>query len=1643
VACNQQAVVLSIPIVDTGLALTYSSQWAAARTDRAGWNANSLGLAGWSLNVLERYDPTNGVLIGGDGTWRFATAVPAGSGQTAVPTFDGATAYVFDAAGRHVQTVDAHLGTTMLAFGYDAAGRLLKVDGTVAGQAAHLTVQRAADGTPRALIGTDGASTLLSLDVNGNLVGIQSSAGATTSIAWAPGGLPTAETDPLGGVTRYIYDSAGLLVGSTDPDGIAQQLSETAGPSTIEVKVTSTQGRTSTYRSEALSAGLRRTYVGPDGATTTETTAPDGSLKLVLPDGTSRSVGAVPSALWGMAAPIQTPDVETRPDGVVSRTDVKQELAAVDGVPYRLTGSVTTTVNGEAWVESFDPTARTTNSVDPVGRRSIETFDQAGRLVAESIPGSAPATFTYDPVGRLASRTLGTGALAQTTSYAYNAASGTVTFTRPDGTSETTVFDAAGRPTITTEPDGSSVIAVYDAAGRTSQVQPAGGLSFTLGNSPAGRPTAFLPPAVTTDASVEIAHYDSDGNLAAISGLGTRTISAAYDAAGRVIGWTFDQGTTTVAYDPTSGLVTRAADPGGVITTYGYAGSLPDKLTWSGGVGGSVALTLDANGRAAAEAVDGSGPMRLAYDASGELTSIDQLTMSRDPASGLITQTTLGSVDTAETYDASGRLARATTKASGKVVLDLQYRRDFFGRVTMVREIGANGSTTTTAYSYDDADRLTQVELDGKLVETDRYDSAGNRTTVTAPSGSIKATYDARDRLLTWGATTYSWSASGTLTERAGGGAAATFTFDDFGQLRQATSTGDGATVTYAVDAQGRRVGRSVNGQLVAGYLYNPAGEIVAETDGSGAVVARFGYDDLGHLALVERGSAAYRVVTDQVGSPRLVIDPTSGAVVDAITYNSWGRIKAESAPGTLPFGFGGGLLDPTTGLVHLGARDYDPLTGRWTGPDPLRFGAGDPNLYRYASGDPINQSDPTGTGTCTYLVALGGVLSLSLGGYGPLLYGATAPVCPPPPDQPPSTPPTNPRPNGDNCIALLCLPPGTSPLHTGCVAFFAWCDSGPGGTFNCVGILCTGPNGQNCFFGGCSYGDTHIYTADGVHYDFQAAGEFIALTSPDRAIEVQVRQEPWFGSTQVTFATAVAARVDGDRVGVYAKEPTFLRVNGVAVDPLDFAERLPNGGSVERHGGLVTIGWPDGSRLTIQRVANSLNYSFRPGNGVGPTLRGLLGSGDGNPANDLIGRDGVVLDRADPAFATKLYGQFGKSWRILPGESLFDYLPGESTATFTRLDIPSSAVTSSSLAASVRTNAEAVCRAVGVQSEPLLDDCVVDVGVTGDSAFAAGEAEIAATGSPPNASSGTGNVHELTLGQAISGTIATPAQHDDYTLSAAAGQIVYLQAQGTCVAGLQWALLRPDGSPEGFELSCRDLGRVVLATPGIWTVRVSGTETGTGSYTFTASAVPAPIVGQLVLGQPVGGSIGQIGAWYDYTLNVTAGQIVYLQAQGTCVSGLQWALLRPDGSPEGFELSCHDLGRVVFSTSGIWTVRVYSEGTAMGAFAFTAQAVAPPVTAIIVMGQTVSGRIGQIGAWYDYAFSASPGEIVNLHGSGVCMAGLSWALIRPDGTLQDFGLTCRNLGREVLASPGIWTVRVYSDGVTTGAYSFTVSAGK
>ena len=156
--------------------------------------------------------------------------------------------------------------------------------------------------------------------------------------------------------------------------------------------------------------------------------------------------------------------------------------------------------------------------------------------------------------------------------------------------------------------------------------------------------------------------------------------------------------------------------------------------------------------------------------------------------------------------------------------------------------------------------------------------------------------------------------------------------------------------------------GRSVTGIVtVAGYLWSGR-RLVGVLNGSGVLEETFVWGARGNIPdeMVAHGQV-YRILADARGSVRLVVDAGTGQVMQALRYSPWGRVIGDTDPGFQPFGYAGGLYDRDTGLVHFGARDYDPYTGRWTAKDPILFKGGETSLYGYAGDDPVNFIDPSG----------------------------------------------------------------------------------------------------------------------------------------------------------------------------------------------------------------------------------------------------------------------------------------------------------------------------------------------------------------------------------------------------------------------------------------------------------------------------------------------------------------------------------------------------------------------------------------------------------------------------------------------------------------------------------------------------------
>jgi len=136
------------------------------------------------------------------------------------------------------------------------------------------------------------------------------------------------------------------------------------------------------------------------------------------------------------------------------------------------------------------------------------------------------------------------------------------------------------------------------------------------------------------------------------------------------------------------------------------------------------------------------------------------------------------------------------------------------------------------------------------------------------------------------------------------------------------------------------------------------------------------------------KAGVTYRIVSDHLGSPRLVISTADGSITQRLDYDEFGNVIADTAPGFQPFGFAGGLYDQHTGLTRFGARDYDAQVGRWTVKDPVHFQGGSANLYGYVLDDPLNLLDSRGL-ALTFGQQIGVSLATAVGtGVGAALGG-------------------------------------------------------------------------------------------------------------------------------------------------------------------------------------------------------------------------------------------------------------------------------------------------------------------------------------------------------------------------------------------------------------------------------------------------------------------------------------------------------------------------------------------------------------------------------------------------------------------------------------------------------------------------------
>jgi large repetitive protein len=504
-----------------------------------------------------------------------------------------------------------------------------------------------------------------------------------------------------------------------------------------------------------------------------------------------------------------------------------------------------------------------------------------------------------------------------------------------------------------------------------------------------GMPTAITP--IDADGNrvgdPESTQYDSWGRVVSYTPLPGETTTSSYDAAGRIATVASPTGTTSWSYENTDALGRSE-----------YRG-LPTKLTVSnpGGSPVTFAGAYNADGELELQRMPGGITQEMHFDTAGEATGLTysgQLSVTDDdgstttargewlgwslendilgrvrrewtPSGAAFTDPGVGHAsgyDRAYSYDRAGRLAEVTdrTAPTGQVVSPSDpaasdapcetriYQFDANGNRTGLirRDANADGSCATTGgsmttWSYDSADRLTNG---ANGTGTYTYDALGRTTSIPAvdtPAGSF----------------------AGDLQ----------IAYYDTDEARAVTQNGH--TTTYELDVLGRRATATestptggATSETVHHYVDTSDRPAWVEiTHGTTTTITRFATSLGGDLAatITDNGVVQLPIISPHGDAVTTVTVPTSGTATGVgpwVDYDEYGNPGAAGETVTTDGSYGwlGGKQRATelSGMLLMGARLYNPVTGQFTSVDP-EYG-GNETDYNYPT-DPVNIYDLDG----------------------------------------------------------------------------------------------------------------------------------------------------------------------------------------------------------------------------------------------------------------------------------------------------------------------------------------------------------------------------------------------------------------------------------------------------------------------------------------------------------------------------------------------------------------------------------------------------------------------------------------------------------------------------------------------------------
>lgn len=533
------------------------------------------------------------------------------------------------------------------------------------------------------------------------------------------------------------------------------------------------------------------------------------------------------------------------------------------------------------------------------------------------------------------------------------------------GATSSYAYDGRGDLVSITEQCGRAATFFYDERRRLSKVVDADGASSTYAYTEDDRLCEILRGGVRR--SFE---YDSRGRLTCASRGSAGAVVYRYDERSRVVEGRTSEVSTEQEFDELNRVRVIRQTLDGVCLTARLDYDADGRLSQLALPGGATPIRYawDEKGRPEAVAVGGREIVRFEYDEGQRSCAVRY-------ANGVSERTQADAVDARprrlEVLARGGQTLLSRTndyEPSGQLRSDGEcaYEYDSLGRLTRAESLTGGGRWD---YAYDALGR--RVAARGERFDCDER---GRPVRVTRPCGeSVTLCYDGHGR----------------LTHRCAPEGESVYRYDDAGQLREVLCDGDVAA-QFTYDHKGRLAAMHT-ARGTERYLYGPADELFAVTDGQGRPLRLFVRTPFGCLAEI-RGAAGDGALLflhqDERGTCLLVTDER-GDVAARPHLDPFGA-GVDGGSGA-PVTFCGRLWHARVGLYYFGARWYDPALGRFITPDAYTARPDDArlvlapgeataqvrrreqllqdwlkrpatrDLYAFCANDPVNCVDPNG----------------------------------------------------------------------------------------------------------------------------------------------------------------------------------------------------------------------------------------------------------------------------------------------------------------------------------------------------------------------------------------------------------------------------------------------------------------------------------------------------------------------------------------------------------------------------------------------------------------------------------------------------------------------------------------------------------